>query len=159
MQADDQGTTTHPDAHDPTTHEARSTCHAHAHDNPPRGEQPAAAGTFPHERLDAYRVACELAALANKIAAQIPRGHRHIADHLLRSASNVVLLLAEGANRRGAGLKRQRFVESRGEAGEVAAAGDLLLAIKIGSRADIQMMKSLASREAAMLTGLIARQE
>ena len=152
MQADDQGT---------TTHEARRTCDAHAHANaPPKGgEPPWVAGAFPHERLDAYRVACELAALANKIAAQIPRGHRHIADHLLRSASNIVLLLAEGANRRGPGLKRQRFVESRGEAGEVAAAGDLLLAMQIGARADIEMLKSLASREAAMLTGLIARQQ
>ena len=86
-----------------------------------------------------------------------PRGHRNIADHLLRSSSNVVLLLAEAANRRGAALKRQRFVESRGEAGEVADAGDLLLAMQIGSRADLEMLKSLASREAAMLTGLIAR--
>jgi len=163
MQAADQGTTTHeptthePTTHEPTTHEPRSTPDAHAHANPPRGEQLVAAGSFPHERLDAYRVACELAALANKLAAQIPRGHRNIADHLLRSASNIVLLLAEGANRRGAALKRQRFVESRGEAGEVAAAGDLLLAMQIGSRADIEMLKSLASREAAMLTGLIAR--
>jgi hypothetical protein len=63
--------------------------HAHA----PDGEAP---GAFAHDKLDAYRIACELAALANKIGAQIPRGPRNIADQLLRSASNPVLLLAEG---------------------------------------------------------------
>jgi hypothetical protein len=64
--------------------------------------------------------------------------------------------MAEGANRRGVAEKRQRFVESRGECAEVSAAGDLLLAF-IGSRADAEMLKSLASRVSGMLTRLIAR--
>lgn len=98
-----------------------------------------------------------MAALANKIAEQIPRGHRNIADHLLRSASNTVLLLAEGANRRGAASKRQRFAESRGECAEVAAAGDLLLAMDIGPRHDVDKLEGLASRVSAMLTGLTER--
>ncbi len=82
---------------DDTTHAhaPRPTPHAHAH--APDGGAP---GAFPHDKLDAYRIACELAALANKVAAQIPLGHRNIAAHLLRSASNTVLLLAQGANRR-----------------------------------------------------------
>src|SRR5687768_16019864 len=80
------------------------------------------ASPFPHEKLDAYRVALGMARGAKALAQQIPGGHRSIADHLLRASSNVVLLLAEGANRRGPAEKRQRFVESRGEAGEVAAA-------------------------------------
>ena len=70
-------------------------------------------------------MALELARLSRKVAEKIPRGDRSIADHLLRAASNTVMLLAEGANRRGAGQKRQRFVESRGERAEVAAAVDL----------------------------------
>jgi four helix bundle protein len=75
----------------------------------------------------------------------------------LRAASNTVLLYAEGANRRGAALKRQRFVESRGECGEVAAAGDLILVLHIGTAARAMKMKHLASRVSAMLTRLIAR--
>jgi len=98
-----------------------------------------------------------MAALANKLADGIPRGHRSIADHLLRASSNTVLLLAEGANRRGAGLKRQRFVESRGECGEVGAAADLLIALNMSPAADAEELKHLASRVRAMLTRLIAR--
>jgi four helix bundle protein len=146
-----------------TTHDPRSTQHehAHAHEHPHRehGDPRWAQSGFPHEKLDAYRVAREMATLANQIAAKVARGHRNIADHLLRSASNTVLLMAEGANRRGAALKRQRFVESRGECVEVAAAADLLLAMQIGSSADLQTLKSLASRVAAMLTRLIKRLE
>ncbi len=144
------------DSHDDTTHAhaPRPTSDPHAHAHAPDGGAP---GAFPHDKLDAYRIAWELAALANKIAAQIPRGHRNIADHLLRSASNTVLLLAEGANRRGAASKRQRFAESRGECAEVAAAGDLLLAMEIGPRHDAEQLKCLASRVSAMLTGLIER--
>ena len=57
------------------------------------------AGQFPHEKLDAYRVALEMARGAKTLAQHIPRGHQSVADHLLRSSSNAVLLLAEGANR------------------------------------------------------------
>ena len=137
-----------------TPHEERPTSHAHAHANE-HGQQ--LAGPFPHAKLDAYQVALEMAALAKKVAEQIPRGHRNVADHMLRAASNTVLLLAEGANRRGPGEKRQRFAESRGECGEVGAAGDLLLAYDIGSRGDADTLKRLASRVSAMLTRLIAR--
>ena len=43
------------------------------------------------------------------------------------------------------------------ECAEVAAAGDLLLAMEIGPRHDAQKLKGLASRVSAMLTGLIER--
>jgi len=143
------------DAHDstPDAHDSTSDAHAHAHAH----ENAALASVFPHERLDAYRVALELLALANRLAKNIPRGHRSVADHMLRAASNTSLLLAEGANRRGAGEKRQRFVESRGECAEVAAAADILIVLEIGSENDAARLKGLASRVSAMLTRLIAR--
>lgn len=126
------------------------------HDAPHRRVAPVpTAGPFPHEKLDAYRVAVQMVALANQVATQIPRGYRHVADHLQRAASNTVLLLAEGANRRGAALKRQRFTDSRGECGEVGAAADLVLALSLGSPADAEELKQLASRVSAMLTPLI----
>ncbi|MBI4820341.1 MAG: four helix bundle protein, partial [Deltaproteobacteria bacterium] len=80
-----------------------------------------------------------------KLAKEIPRGHRSIADHLLRAASNTALLLAEGANRRRNARKRQRFVESRGECAEVAAAADLLLVLDIGSPTDAETADSADS--------------
>ncbi len=115
------------------------------------------AGAFPHEKLDVYHVALAMAALARKIAERIPRGYRSLADHLLRAASNTVLLLATGANRRGAALKCQRFGESRGECGEVATAADLLQALAIGVQSDVEELRRLASRVSAMLTRLMAR--
>jgi four helix bundle protein len=114
-------------------------------------------GKFPHERLDAYQIALTMARNAKTLAQQIPRGHRSIADHLLRSSSNTVLLLAEGANRRSAAEKRQRFVESRGEASEAAAACDLVIALGLGSEDQAETVKGFAARVAAMLTGLIQR--
>jgi four helix bundle protein len=68
-----------------------------------------------------------------------------------------VLLLAEGANRRGSSEKRQRLVERRGECGEVAAAGDLIAAFQLASQADADAVKARASRVAAMLTVMIRR--
>ena len=146
-----------------TPHDPPSTPHPHPHAhvnvnvNAHESEPSPRVGPFLHEKLDAYQVAREMADLAGKIAKLVPRGHRNVADHMLRAASNAVLLLAEGANRRGAGEKRQRFVESRGECGEVGAAGDLLIAFEIGGRADAERLKRLAARVSAMLTRLIGR--
>jgi four helix bundle protein len=143
------------DAHDCTSDEHE---HEHEHEHEPPVPKPRfVPGSFPHEKLDAYRIALQMAALAEKIAASIPRGHRNVADHLERAASNAVLLLAEGANRRGNGEKRQRFVESQGETGEVAAAADLVIVLRLGSADDAEELKQLASRVSAMLTRLILR--
>lgn len=123
-------------------HEEPATIHVlHAHESQASSER-----LFPHEKLDAYQVALKMAALAKKLAQDIPRGHRSIADHLLRASSNTVLLLAEGANRRSSAEKRQRFVESRGECAEVAAAADLLLVLDIGSISNAEALKRLIAR-------------
>ena len=77
----------------PTTHDPRSTPDPHVHAHAPDGEAP---GAFPHDKLDAYRIACELAALANNTAAQIPRGHRNIADQLLQGVASRVSAMLTG---------------------------------------------------------------
>ena len=51
----------------------------------------------------------------------------------------------------------QRFAESRGECAQVAAAGNLLLAMDIGPRHDAEKLQGVASRVSAMLTGLMER--
>ena len=89
--ADDERSTIHPLEH----------AHASAHADPHASVIPLPDSGFPHEKLDAYRIALQMASVAKRVAADIPRGHRSIADHLLRATSNTVLLLAEGANRRG----------------------------------------------------------
>jgi len=40
-----------------------------------------------------------MATISKQVAAGIPRGHRGVGEHMLRAAADVVLLLAEGANR------------------------------------------------------------
>ncbi len=113
--------------------------------------------TFPHNRLDAYRVALELAAAADRLAAAIPRGRRNLADQLKRAATSTVLLIAEGANRRTAGDKRQRFAMARGECGESAAATELAMTLRLVQHDDARETLVLAARVAAMLTRLIQR--
>ena len=115
------------------------------------------ANGFPHEKLDAYWIALDMVNASREVANAIPRGHRSVADHLLRAAANAVLLLAEGADRRTPGEKRQRFAESRAECGEVASAADLVLVLKLGPGAPVEELKRLAGRVSAMLTGLIGR--
>ena len=41
---------------------------------------------FPHDRLDAYNVGLELVAQAKGLAARVPRGHRTLADQIMRAA-------------------------------------------------------------------------
>ena len=153
-------TRSRPTSHEPTKHPseayANPNTHAHPHQTRPSDTS---VGPFAHERLAAYQVALQMAAAAGEVAAAIPRGHRNIADHMLRAASNCVLLLAEGANRRGAGEKRQRFVEARGEAGEVAAAVDLAAVLGLRSGRQLGNLKHLAARVAALASGLIRHVE
>src|SRR5687767_9387772 len=52
---------------------------------------------FPHHSLEAYKLALDLARRAKTLTAEIPRGHRSVADHWLRAAAHTVLLIAEGA--------------------------------------------------------------
>jgi len=112
---------------------------------------------FPHNRLEAYSVALEMAVRARRLADRIPRGHRSLADQLLRAASTTVLNTAEGANRYTAGAKRQRYSEARSEGGEVAATAELLLALELAPREECQALQHLAGRVGAMLTRLIQR--
>ena len=112
---------------------------------------------FAHQRLDLYRVGLEMARRSRLLADRVPRGYRSFADQLLRAAGQTVLLIGEGANRYTAGQKRQRYTEARGEAGEVAAAVELLATLHLAPQTDADDVIHLAGRVAAMLTRLIQR--
>jgi len=113
--------------------------------------------TFPHNRLDVYRVAIELAVAVHKLTGRFPRGSAHLAVQMNRAAQNTVCNIAEGANRLGAGEKRSRFSIARGEAGECAATAELAGATGLVPSADAEAVQVLAGRVAAMLTRLIQR--
>ncbi len=113
--------------------------------------------SFPHHRLDVYRVALELARKARAASAAIPRGDRSLADQMKRAATSTVLLIAEGANRRASGDKRQRYSLARGECGEVAAAVELAHAYDLLESEQVAELLELASRVNAMLLRLEQR--
>ncbi len=112
---------------------------------------------FAHHKLDAYRVARQMADRAKVVAERVPRGYRKWADQLLRAAGSTVGLIGEGANRFTAGQKRHKFTEARGEAGEVAAWVEQLHGCGMVAEAEAVEVLELADRVCAMLTGLIKR--
>ena len=112
---------------------------------------------FAHYKLDAYRIARELADLVMTITAQVPQGHSKMVDQVVRAATGAEALIAEGANRFSSKQKRQRFVEARGEAGEVAAHLERLARYRFITNAQLMTGLRLADRLCATLTGLIKR--
>lgn len=112
---------------------------------------------FPHTRLEVFHVALEMAVKVKAMADDIPRGHRSLADQILRASSSIVLNIGEGANRISTGAKRQRYAEARGECGEVAAAVTLLAAIGLARDMECDDILRLAHRVGAMLTKLVRR--
>ncbi len=114
---------------------------------------------FPHHRLDAYHRAVDLLTGVHTAQQRIPRGHRPLADQLVRAATSVALNLGEGANRYGTGEKRACFSRARGECGEVAVAIEIAVALGFIPAADAAQLLELAGRVAAMLTRLIQRHQ
>lgn len=97
--------------------------------------------------------------VVKKIADQVPRGHRRLADQLSRASTSVVLDIAEGANRISRGNKRQRFSEARCETGEVAALAELLAILGLTDEQECSSFHTLAARVSAMLTRLVQAQQ
>ena len=112
---------------------------------------------FNHNKLEVYSVALEMVSLAKGVGDKVPRGYRTYADHLLRSSGSVVMLIGEGANRYSPGMKRQRYEEALGEAGEVAVAAEVLCTLGLVPWQDVEGLMKLADRVCAMLTRLVLR--
>ena len=112
---------------------------------------------FTHHRLKVYHLALRMALLAKAVAEKIPRGYRSYADHLKRSSGNTALLIGEGANRYSSGMKRQRYEEALGEAGEVAVVAEVVVTLGLVPEADTTDLMHHADRVCAMLTRLVKR--
>jgi four helix bundle protein len=77
-----------------------------------------------HERLDAYRLAVEVARWCARQS--FPAVRRHLRDQLVRAADSMVLNLAEGGGlERGCDGARHHFRIALGSAAEAAAVLDL----------------------------------
>lgn len=112
---------------------------------------------FADHKLETYRVATEMADLVEPLARRFGRGHRHLADQLRRAADATVGLVGEGANRYTAKQKRQRYIEARGEAGEVACHIERAYRYRLVTATEAEAVLGRADRVCAMLTGLIKR--
>jgi four helix bundle protein len=104
------------------------------------------------ERLDCYRFALELAALA---ATLVPRGHASLKDQLERATTSGVLNLAEGWGRFQPREKSHFYTIARGSIMESAAVIDLLRARRLAGEDECVRARNMARRVAQMLGGLI----
>jgi four helix bundle protein len=127
------------------------------HHSHTRSPSPAASG-FAHQRLDAYRVALELFAGVEDLAARFPRGHRDLRDQVRRAAAATVRHIAEGANRAHPADKAARFLIAKGEVGECDACLEMAAILELGRSDTLASLRSSADRVAAMLTGLVRRE-
>jgi four helix bundle protein len=91
------------------------------------------------------------------VVERLPASQAAIADQLMRAATGTEALIAEGANRYTKRMKRQRFMEARGECGETASHLERLRRYRELSDEELHQMLGLADRVCAMLTGLIHR--
>ncbi len=80
--------------------------------------------TLSHERLDAYRLAVEIARWIRRTP--FPRGDSALKDQARRAADSVVLNLAEGAYMGTPEERGRHFRIARGSAAEVCAVLDLV---------------------------------
>jgi four helix bundle protein len=119
-----------------------------------RSLQPAPERRSAVERLDCYRLALELAALA---ATLVPRGHALLKDQLERASTSCVLNLAEGWGHWQPREKSHFYTIARGSVLESAAVIDLLRVRGLSDATECARVRDLAQRIAQMLGGLIRR--
>ena len=112
---------------------------------------------FPHDRLDAYRVAVELLAVADQVAGRLPRGRSYLADQLRRAAASILLNLAEGAGEFAAADKARFYRMARRSATECASILDACRVLALAGPVALASGRALLLRAFAMLTAMILR--
>jgi four helix bundle protein len=106
---------------------------------------------LPHQKLDVYRVARELARRVH--AAKIR--DRELRDQATRASKSCFLCLCEGLPNEGAALRHKYFVESRNSLAETVGAVDLAAAIGVVRQDDADAEQGLAARLRRMLSALM----
>jgi four helix bundle protein len=110
---------------------------------------------FEHERLEVYRVAIELLALADQIAASLPKGRAYLADQLRRASSSIPFNIAEGAGEFAAADKARFYRFARRSATESAAILDTCRVLKLSQPEPLAAGRLLLLRSVAMLTAMV----
>jgi len=111
----------------------------------------AATPLLDHERLDAFQVALEFAAM---VPALTKAARPALRDQLERAASSIALTLAEGCARRTRRDRHHFFTMAQGSAMECAAALDILRVTGHLAAADATRAKHKLTRIVQMLVGL-----
>jgi four helix bundle protein len=106
---------------------------------------------FPFQRLDAYRVAREL---ARRVHASKIRD-RELRDQATRASKSCFLCLCEGLPNEGVALRNKYFVEARNSLAETVGAMDLAAIIGVVREDDANAIQELGSRLRRMLTALL----
>ena len=84
---------------------------------------------FSFQSLDVYRCSIEFIALADRIAAALPRGQAAMGDQLRRASLSIPLNIAESDGRTGLADARRHLAIARGSTMECAAILDAARAI------------------------------
>ncbi len=107
--------------------------------------------SLPHEKLIAYRVACEL--LVAVVEARIRDAG--LRDQALRAAKSACLNIAEANGRVSMADRKRVFAIARGEATEAAAAVHIAALAGECARERATRAQQLGGRLVALLSGLI----
>jgi four helix bundle protein len=103
------------------------------------------------QRLDAYRVALELARRVHEAKLQDPE----LRDQATRASKSAFLNLSEGLPHDQPGLRRRHFSIANGSLHETVAAVDLALTIGAINREEAAAIQALALRFKSMLRALL----
>ena len=110
---------------------------------------------FPAERLLAYGVAREVLAEVARVSRGW-HGRAGLRAQALDAAESVVLNLGEGAAQPArSGSKRRYYVIALGSADEVGAALDAARAQALSPSDELERVRALAARSAALVGGLV----
>jgi four helix bundle protein len=107
-----------------------------------------------HQKLDVYKSAINFVAVADAVAANLPRGRAYLADQLRRAATSIALNIAEGAGEFSKRDKSRFYRMARRSATECAAVLDVCRCLKLIDLEKIESGYSLLERIIAMLTKL-----
>src|SRR5438067_6573267 len=107
--------------------------------------------SLPHEKLIAYRVACDLLVAVVEANIRDPK----LRDQALRAAKSACLNIAEANGRASPADRRRVFAIARGEATEAAAAVEVAALAGECAHAYAAKAQQLGGRVVALLTGLM----
>ena len=106
------------------------------------------------QRLDVYRCAVEVLALAIALTSRLPKGYAALADQLRRAALSGPLNIAEAAGRASHADAARHYAIARGSAMECAAIVDALQLLSVTTPEEHRKATDLLARMVAMLTKL-----